>query len=133
MGNPHCVLRVLDERGPDLESLGARMQSHGDFPNGVNVGLLARRNSKWHLRVWERGVGETAACGTGACAAVACILEQQPSLESTEISMAGGRLRVRPIAHEGQGDELELYGAAEHLASFPAVDWLTELSQVSPG
>ncbi len=92
VGNPHCVLVVEDERNLDSRALGEALQSHPSFSAGVNVGLFANRDNGLHLRVFERGVGETSACGTGACAAAACITNQPAELE---IQMRGGVLRVR--------------------------------------
>ena len=71
MGNPHAVVRVPDVAAAPVARLGAALQSHPFFPEGVNVGFaepLAR--DRLRLRVFERGVGETRACGSGACAAV---------------------------------------------------------------
>jgi len=110
VGNPHCVLRVDDERLDGLAELGRRMQSHPDFPEGVNVGLLARRDEAWRLRVFERGVGETEACGTGACAAVASLALPAGT---TEIVMRGGILRVR----QEEDGALHLSGEARHHGS----------------
>ncbi len=105
VGNPHCVLRVDDERAADVDGLGAALQRSAEFPNGVNVGFLARRDDAWHLRVFERGVGETAACGTGACAAAATIANEPGE---TTIHMRGGPLVVRRRAD----GEVELFGPA---------------------
>ncbi len=72
MGNPHAVLRVIDVDAAPVGALGPAIQRHRSFPRGVNVGFMQivdRGNIR--LRVYERGAGETPACGTGACAAVA--------------------------------------------------------------
>jgi len=109
VGNPHCVLRVGDERLVDVDGLGRELQAHPDYPDGVNVGFLARRGGAWRLRVFERGVGETEACGTGACAAVATLREEGAIAErEVSVQMAGGCLRVLPAAD----GELELAGTA---------------------
>lgn len=105
LGNPHCVVQVLDERTAPVESLGEALQTNRDFPAGVNVGFLARRDERWYLRVFERGVGETAACGTGACAAAAVVGAEG---ETIELEMPGGTLRVTLAP----GGELELVGEA---------------------
>ena len=71
MGNPHCVLTVDDVAAARVAELGAAIEHHERFPELTNVGFMRivdRQNIE--LRVHERGVGETAACGTGACAAV---------------------------------------------------------------
>ncbi len=72
MGNPHAVLRVADVRTAPVERLGPSIERHPRFPKRANVGfmqIVSRNHIR--LRVFERGVGETLACGTGACAAVA--------------------------------------------------------------
>jgi diaminopimelate epimerase len=93
VGNPHAVLRVEDERALELEEPARRLAGHPAFPRGVNVGFLARREGRWHLRVHERGVGETEGCGTGVTAAVATLLA--PGDGELEVVMRGGPLRVR--------------------------------------
>lgn len=71
MGNPHAVLLVDDLDNAPVTSLGAALESHTQFPERVNVGFMQVMNrQEIKLRVFERGVGETQACGTGACAAV---------------------------------------------------------------
>ena len=72
MGNPHAVIKVDDVLTADVERLGRLLESHEAFPERVNVGFMQVVNQRHiRLRVYERGVGETQACGTGACAAVA--------------------------------------------------------------
>ena len=72
MGNPHAVIKVDDVLEADVETLGKALESHPAFPERVNVGFMQVMNQRHiRLRVYERGVGETQACGTGACAAVA--------------------------------------------------------------
>jgi diaminopimelate epimerase len=107
LGNPHCILLVEDERVAPVETVGRAMQQHDAFPNGVNVGFLARREGAWHLRVWERGVGETAACGTNACAAAALLHERDGAAAHT-LLMPGGPLFVSRM----QNGSLELRGEA---------------------
>lgn len=71
MGNPHAVIRVEELASAPVHSLGARIEQHSRFPQRVNVGFMQLIDREHiNLRVWERGVGETLACGTGACAAV---------------------------------------------------------------
>lgn len=95
MGNPHAVIKVEDVDGAAVKEIGKALGSHPDFPEGVNVGfmeILSRRAIK--LRVFERGTGETLACGTGACAAVVagCL---QGSLDNTvEVNLPGGQLNI---------------------------------------
>ena len=72
MGNPHAVIKVDDVLDAEVETLGEAIESHRAFPDRVNVGFMQVMNQRHiRLRVFERGVGETQACGTGACAAVA--------------------------------------------------------------
>jgi len=72
IGNPHAVLRYPDAEQAPLRRLGPMIEHHGRFPRGANVGFMAiQSRDTIRLRVWERGAGETAACGTAACAAVA--------------------------------------------------------------
>jgi diaminopimelate epimerase len=71
MGNPHCVLQVADVRSAAVETLGPAIEHHDRYPQRANVGFMCIVDrSTIELRVHERGVGETRACGTGACAAV---------------------------------------------------------------
>ena len=94
MGNPHAVLFVADERTAPVAELGRELERHPRFPNRTNVEFAALRDGRVHLRVWERGVGETAACGTGACAtAVAASREGKLGLP-VDIELPGGTLRV---------------------------------------
>ena len=68
MGNPHAVLKVEDIETAPVAELGAKIESHSRFPNRVNVGFMQIvSDSEINLRVYERGVGETQACGTGTC------------------------------------------------------------------
>ncbi|HUX73484.1 MAG TPA: diaminopimelate epimerase [Steroidobacteraceae bacterium] len=95
MGNPHAVLQVADVRAAPLERLGAAIERHPSFPKRVNVGfmqLLDRRHIR--LRVFERGVGETLACGTGACAAVAVGRRHGALDAEVDVELRGGRAQV---------------------------------------
>jgi diaminopimelate epimerase len=108
MGNPHAVVPVEQVADAPLETLGLDLQSHPAFAEGVNVGFVAVLDpSRIALRVLERGVGETAACGTGACAAVA-VLRARGLVDATvEVEVPGGVLRVTDT-----GDDLVLEGPA---------------------
>lgn len=73
LGNPHAVILVDDVDASPVATLGAALGAHADFPRGVNVGFMQiLERSTFKLRVFERGAGETQACGTGACAALVC-------------------------------------------------------------
>lgn len=96
MGNPHCVVRVDDVDGLELDKIGPRFEHHPRFPQLVNtefVRVLDRQTVQ--MRVWERGSGETWACGTGACAVtVACILNGWTE-DEVLVRLRGGDLRIR--------------------------------------
>jgi len=95
MGNPHCVLDVADVRTADVEGLGPSIERHVRFPDRINVGFMQivdRRNIR--LRVYERGAGETLACGTGACAAVATGRRRDLLDELVTVQLPGGQLVV---------------------------------------
>jgi diaminopimelate epimerase len=95
MGNPHCVVFVSDVDALDLGKMGPQFEHHPFFPNRVNTEFVAvRSRTAMDFRVWERGSGETQACGTGACAAlVAAVLTGQSERRAT-IHLRGGDLDV---------------------------------------
>jgi diaminopimelate epimerase len=97
MGNPHCVLFLGpgdDLAGLDVPRLGRSVEHRPEFSNRVNVEFVVVEDRAIHIRVWERGSGETMACGTGACAAlVACSLGGRTGREAS-LEFPGGRLRV---------------------------------------
>ena len=95
MGNPHAVLRVNNIARADVETLGPLLESHADFPQHVNVGFMQIvSDTEIKLRVFERGVGETLACGTGACAAVVYGILRGWLRETVTVVLAGGKLTV---------------------------------------
>jgi diaminopimelate epimerase len=111
MGNPHAVLTVDSTDTAPVETLGPVIERHPRFPNRVNAGfvqIVDRSHIK--LRVYERGVGETLACGTGACAAVAVERKRGLLDASVRVSVRGGELRVN---WKGPGDNIWLTGPAE--------------------
>ncbi len=95
IGNPHVVLQVADTSTARLEEIGPLLESHERFPKRVNVGFMQIINRQHiNLRVFERGVGETRACGSGACAAVA-VGQNQGLLDKTvNVTLLGGDLTV---------------------------------------
>jgi len=100
MGNPHAVLQVEDVEQAPVIRLGAAIESHPRFPQRVNVGfaqVLDRQHIK--LRVFERGAGETQACGTGACAAMAVLRSWALVDECVTVSLPGGDLVIRWSGH----------------------------------
>ncbi len=111
MGNPHCVLEVDRIDDADIQTLGPLIETHERFPSHPNVGFMAIRSRRQiDLRVHERGVGETMACGTGACAAVVAgrILDKLD--EDVEVSLPGGQLMV---SWPGKSAAVWLSGNAE--------------------
>jgi diaminopimelate epimerase len=94
VGNPHCVLFVDDERSAPVETQGPRIGKHKLFPRGTNVEFLAVRAGRVFVRVWERGVGETQACGSGACAAAVAAVERRVARFPVRIELPGGTLEV---------------------------------------
>jgi diaminopimelate epimerase len=110
MGNPHAVLDVADVASAPVAMIGAALEVHPRFTRRVNVGF--RRiidRSHVALRVFERGVGETLACGTGACAAVATGIMAGTLDPQVAVRLPGGTLIVR---WQGPGSRLWLEGPA---------------------
>jgi diaminopimelate epimerase len=95
MGNPHAVLLVDDTATAPVERLGPLLEAHPRFPRRVNAGFMAvRGRDRIDLRVYERGTGETLACGTGACAAVVSGRLRGLLDEQVRVHLPGGELRV---------------------------------------
>nr|WP_298613606.1 diaminopimelate epimerase [uncultured Thiothrix sp.] len=110
MGNPHAVLQVTDTETAPVESLGPILESHPLFPKRVNVGFMQVLDPNHiRLRVFERGAGETRACGTGACAAVVAGRLQGLLAEKVQVELPGGRLQ---IAWQGEGQPVYMTGPA---------------------
>ncbi len=113
MGNPHAVLLVDDVTTAPVETLGPLLESHPRFPQRVNVGFMAVRD-RGHvdLRVYERGAGETLACGTGACAAVVSGRLRGLLDETVEVHLPGGNL---VISWPGPDQPVWMTGPATHV------------------
>jgi len=95
MGNPHAVLRVDNVQTAPVGQLGPAIEAHARFPRHVNVGFMQVVSpTEIKLRVYERGVGETLACGTGACAAVVAGRIQGLLDETVAVDLPGGRLVI---------------------------------------
>ena len=111
MGNPHAVVYMDDVDNLEIERIGPKFESHPRFPQRVNtefVKVIDRRTAQ--MRVWERGSGETMACGTGACAvAVACILNGLTE-DAVTVRLLGGDLE---IYWDRQADRVYMTGPAE--------------------
>jgi diaminopimelate epimerase len=111
MGNPHAVLTVASVDSAPVDRLGPAIESHRRFPKRVNVGFMEivdRAHIK--LRVYERGTGETMACGTGACAAVAVGRRHGRLDTQVEVRVRGGDLRIN---WGGPGEHIWMTGPAE--------------------
>lgn len=95
MGNPHCVFFVDNADEIEVEKIGSMIEFHPLFPKQVNVGFAEiRSDTQIRLRVWERGVGLTEACGTGACAALVAAHRQGRVGRAADIIMDGGTLHI---------------------------------------
>lgn len=110
MGNPHVVLSVEDAGRAPVGGLGPEIQAHSWFPEGVNVGFMQiLRRDHIRLRVYERGAGETLACGTGACAAAAVGVDQGVLDNEVRVTLNGGSLTVE---WAGEGAPVWMTGPA---------------------
>ena len=110
MGNPHAVQVVADVDAAPVAEQGPRIESHPRFPNRVNAGYLEVVDAhRIRLRVFERGAGETLACGSGACAAVVAGIRRQLLTSPVQVVTRGGELT---IAWDGIGRPVLLRGPA---------------------
>ncbi|WP_462156783.1 diaminopimelate epimerase [Pseudoalteromonas sp. GB56] len=113
MGNPHCVIEVEDINTAEVQTLGPLVEEHERFPKKVNVGFMQVIDQNHiKLRVWERGAGETLACGTGACAAAVVGQLQNKLSSSVKVELPGGALQIR---WQGEGHPVKMTGPAEHV------------------
>lgn len=113
MGNPHALMIVDDVETTDVAGLGDAIGSHPAFPRGCNAGfaqLIDRRNI--HLRVYERGAGETRACGSGACAAMSILHRADLVDHTVNVTQRGGNLI---IAWTGGAKPVIMTGSATHV------------------
>ena len=113
MGNPHAVFEVEDTQSAPVGTLGPAISKHPAFPDGCNTGFV-----QWvdehniRLRVFERGVGETLACGSGACAAMASLRIRQRVASEVNVFLPGGHLVIK---WRGPGNPLTMKGPAAHI------------------
>ncbi|MGL5949037.1 MAG: diaminopimelate epimerase [Aeromonas sp.] len=113
VGNPHCVVEVADVVEAPVASLGAALERFERFPDKVNVGFMQIISaSEIRLRVFERGCGETLACGSGACAAVVVGILQGKLKERVLVHLPGGDLT---IAWRGPDQPVYMTGPTEHI------------------
>jgi diaminopimelate epimerase len=114
MGNPHCVLFVPDVAALELEKIGPRFERHERFPSGINTEFIAViATNEVRMRVWERGSGETAACGTGACAAVVAGVLTGQTDRRVVVHLDGGDLGIEWRESDGhvlmRGEAVEVF------------------------
>ncbi|RDF06321.1 diaminopimelate epimerase [Haemophilus sputorum] len=113
MGNPHAVLQVENVQTAPVNGLGPLLENHERFPERANIGFMQVVN-RHHikLRVFERGAGETQACGSGACAAAAVGIMQGALDSPVRVDLPGGTLMIE---WQGEGSPLYMTGDAEHV------------------
>lgn len=111
VGNPHAVIKVDQLMDEEVAKAGALLECHERFPRNVNVGFMQVISSdEVNLRVYERGVGETQACGTGACAAVVAGIKQGWLSPKVTAHLRGGDLHIE---WQGEGQPILMTGPAE--------------------
>jgi diaminopimelate epimerase len=118
VGNPHLVFFVPDAREVPLEQLGPRIENDPAFPERINVNVATYVHDRLKLRTFERGTGETLACGTGACASAVAAIATKRALSPVRVDMTGGsltiewapgqRIRMRGMATQVFSGELDL-------------------------
>ena len=129
MGNPHLVLSGGPELGSlDLPRIGPPLEHHPDFPERTNVEFIRVEDGVVNVRVWERGVGETMACGTGACAALVAAAVNDLADRHATVRFPGGDLDVE----WGEDDRVYLSGPATFVFDAELSDsWIASLSEGS--
>lgn len=138
MGNPHCVVRLTRDQpiaGPleslDLQRVGPLFEHHPAFPERINTEFITLRGpTEIDLRVWERGSGETLACGTGACAAVAAGVIAGWNDRRSIVHLRGGDLEIH---YDQTSDRVFMTGEATEVFSAElSPRWLSRTSRESP-
>ncbi len=110
IGNPHAVIQVKDTTTAPVATLGSTLESHNLFPERANIGFMQILNrSEFALRVYERGVGETIACGSGACAAAVAGIKNNQFDSSVTAHLNGGDLTIN---WDGDGQPVMMTGPA---------------------
>ena len=113
VGNPHLVFFVSDARDVPLDVLGPRIENDPAFPERINVNVATYVHDRLKLRTFERGVGETLACGTGACATAVAAIASKRALSPVSVDMTGGSLTVS----WAPGEPVRMRGSATHVFS----------------
>jgi diaminopimelate epimerase len=111
VGNPHVVFFVADTRRVPLEHVGPRIENDPAFPERINVNIATLADDRLQLRTFERGAGETLACGTGACATAVAAIASRRATSPVTVEMAGGSLTVS----WAPGEPVRMRGAATHV------------------
>ena len=113
VGNPHLVFLVPDAREVPLEELGPRIENDPAFPERINVNVATYVHNILKLRTFERGAGETLACGTGACASAVAAIATKRATSPVRVDMTGGSLTVEWTP----GEPIRMRGRATHVFS----------------
>jgi diaminopimelate epimerase len=113
VGNPHVVFFVPDARDIPLDVLGPQIEHDPAFPERVNVNVATSIGNLLKLRTFERGAGETAACGTGACATAVAAIASKRATSPAQVDMAGGSLTIA----WAPGEPIRMRGKATHVFS----------------
>ena len=111
VGNPHLVFFVPDAREVPLDVLGPRIEKDPAFPERINVNVASYVHDRLKLRTFERGVGETLACGTGACASAVAAIASRRAHSPVQVDMTGGSLTVS----WEPGEPIRMRGTATHV------------------
>jgi len=115
MGNPHAVAFVDDLNAYDLSIIGPKIENNSNFPNKINLELVENTQAlpRYKVKVWERGCGETLACGTGACAVYAIVRKYKNAEAEIAIDLPGGEL----FLEENENGEIIMQGEAKNVFS----------------
>lgn len=111
VGNPHVVFFVPDAREVDLQLVGPRIENDPAFPKRINVNVATYVHDRLKLRTFERGVGETLACGTGACASAVAAIATRRAQSPVRVDMTGGSLTI----DWAPGQPIRMRGGATHV------------------
>ena len=111
VGNPHLVFFVRDAREVPLETLGPRIENDPAFPERINVNVATYVHDRLKLRTFERGSGETRACGTGACASAVAAIATRRAQSPVTVDMTGGSLTIT----WAPGEPIRMRGSATHV------------------
>ena len=111
VGNPHLVFFVPDAREVPLDELGPRIENDPAFPERINVNVATYVDDRLKLRTFERGAGETLACGTGACASAVAAIATKRAKSPVTVDMTGGSLTI----DWAPGEPIRMRGTATHV------------------